>query len=74
MRVNRRQRVTKTCGLRDGTGQSIAGIAAIREGEKMARTLFSATILAGALAGAAMAQAQMPAVSSICTDSGIGSG
>ncbi len=30
---------------------------AIREGEKMLRTLFSATILAGALAGSAMAPA-----------------
>jgi hypothetical protein len=31
---------------------------AIREGGKMLRTLFAATILAGALAGSAMAQAQ----------------
>jgi hypothetical protein len=30
---------------------------AIREGEKMLRTLFSATILAGTLSGSAMAQA-----------------
>jgi hypothetical protein len=38
-------------------GRAWAELPAIYEGEKMLRTLFSATILAGALAGTAMAQA-----------------
>ena len=38
-------------------GRAWAELPAIYEGEKMLRTLFSATILAGALAGSAMAQA-----------------
>ena len=62
--------MTRTCGLRDVAGQSAAASGSIdfdssirghrplfaRE-KKMLRTLFSGTILAGALAGTAMAQA-----------------
>jgi hypothetical protein len=57
MRVNRRRCVTRRAGSGTSLAKASRALPANREGEKMLRTLFSATILAGALAGTAMAQA-----------------